>query len=422
MSETRIPTPTPTPFPAKAKKKEKEKEKPREAKPPTRPKPDRVRGHLPKDGVLGIAMVGHAFMGRAHANAFRQVGHFFELPLRLARRVVVGRQIESAEAARDKLGFDEAAVDLDQVLARDDVHIVDVATPNDSHHAITMRALAAGKHVLCEKPLALSLAQAKEMAAVAKRAKVRAGLWHNYRRAPAVSLAQRMIARGDIGQVRQVRAVYLQDWLASKDALASWRTQRRVAGSGAHGDLNAHLIDLVHFLTGLRFNEVCALEQTFTKVRPTMAGKRSTVDVDDAFAFLARLDKGVIGTFEATRVAPGHKNMNRVEVCGSEGSIEWNLERMNELRYFTFADGADTQGFRTIMCMDSAHPYAGSWWPDGHIIGYEHTFVHHVADFVQALASGAPFAPDFDDGVRVQAVLEAALESVRTRSWQAVQA
>ncbi len=362
-------------------------------------------------------MVGHAFMGRAHANAFRQVGRFFDLPFEVTPRVVVGRDPDRAEAARRQLGFLESSVDLAAVLERDDVSIVDVATPNDSHAEIAIAALKAGKHVLCEKPLALNLAQAKRMAALAKKAKMQVGLWHNYRRCPAASLAQQMIKRGEIGKVRQVRAVYLQDWLSDAKALGSWRTKQKVCGSGAHGDLNAHLIDMTHFLTGLRFAEVSGMEQTFVKRRRDADGKSRSVDVDDALAFLARFEGGAIGTFEATRMAPGRKNYNQIEVNGTEGSIRWNLERMNELELFRFDAPRDGQGFRRIMCMDEPHPYAANWWPDGHILGYEHTFVNTLADFLRSLRGRKVFSPNFDDGLRVQAVLDAALKSAKTRRW-----
>lgn len=371
-------------------------------------------GELP---VLNIAMVGHAFMGRAHGNAYRQAGRFFELPFRIVPAVVVGRDQARAAAAAAKLGFDRATTDLAAVLADPGIHVVDVATPNDSHYAITMAALQAKKHVLCEKPLAMTLAQAKAMAALAKRQKVKVGLWHNYRRAPATTLAAQMIRRGDLGEVRQVRAVYLQDWLCDPELPASWRTSKKACGSGAHGDLNAHLIDLTRALTGLEFDAVCGLSQTFTKQRPDGNGGMSKVDVDDAFCFLARFKGGAIGTFEATRTAPGRKNHNCIEISGSKGSLRWNLERMNELELFSFADAKDAQGFRTIICMDGGHPYAANWWPDGHIVGYEHTFVHHVVDFVRALAAKQPFRPDFQDGVAVQAVLEAALQSCKQGGW-----
>lgn len=371
--------------------------------------------------ALNVAMVGHAFMGRAHGNAYRQVNHFFDLPLRVVPAVVVGRDQQRAAAAAAKLGFRSATTDFAAVLADPSIHLVDVATPNDSHHPIAMAALKAGKHVLCEKPLAMTVAQCKAMAKEAKKRGVRVGLWHNYRRAPATALAARMIARGDIGDVRQVRAVYLQDWLSDPKVPASWRTDKKQCGSGAHGDLNAHLIDLTRALTGLEFAAVCAVAQTFTKERPKGDGRgRSRVDVDDAFCFLAKFDNGAIGTYEATRVAPGRKNHNRIEINGTKGSIVWNLERMNELEFFSVDDQRDAQGFRTVICMDAVHPYAAHWWPDGHIVGYEHTFVHHVADFVSALHLGTAFAPDFEDGLRAQQVLEAALRSAASGRWVAV--
>ena len=363
-------------------------------------------------------MVGHAFMGRAHGNAFRQCNRFFDLPCDVVPEVVVGRDAARANEAARKLGFARATADLDAVLADPSIDIVDVATPNDSHHAITMAALRSKKHVLCEKPLAMTVDEAREMAALAKRQRVRVAVWHNYRRTPATALAAKMIARGDLGDVRQVRAVYLQDWLADPKVPASWRTSAKTAGSGAHGDLDAHLIDLTRALTGLEFESVCGVQQTFTKQRPDGSGKgKAKVDVDDAFCFLARFRGGAIGTYEATRTAPGRKNHNRIEISGEKGSIAWNLERMNELEVFLQDEPRDAQGFRTVMCMDSVHPYARNWWPDGHIVGYEHTFTHHLADFVTALCANAPFAPGFDDGVAVQAVLEACLQSVEQGAW-----
>ncbi|MBI5849639.1 MAG: Gfo/Idh/MocA family oxidoreductase [Planctomycetes bacterium] len=365
-------------------------------------------------------MVGHAFMGRAHSNALRQANRFFDLPYEVVAQVVVGRDAARVEAARKKFGFEEGSTDLAAVLARDDIDLVDVATPNDTHASIALAALKANKHVMCEKPLALSVVEARKMVAAAAKAKRHVGVWHNYRRCPAASLAQRMIARGDLGAVRQVRAVYLQDWLSSAETPWSWRNDKAVCGSGAHGDLNAHLIDMTRFLTGLEFEAVCGVEQTYTKKRKDGDGKPRLVDVDDAFAFLARFAGGAIGTFESTRVAPGRKNHNRIEVSGEKGSIAWNLERMNELEVFRFDEPRDGQGFRTVMCMDGVHPYAANWWPDGHILGYEHTFVHTLADFVRSLDSALRFRPDFEDGLAVQAVLEAAQKSTASGRWQTV--
>lgn len=369
---------------------------------------------------LRVAMVGHAFMGRAHGNAYRQVGHFFDLPYRVVPAIVVGRDQARAAAAAQQLGFAAATTDLDAVLADPTIDLIDVATPNDSHSEIATKALKAKKHVLCEKPLAMTLVQAKAMQALAKKQKVRTGVWHNYRSAPATRLAAQMIARGDLGEIRQVRAVYLQDWLSDAAVPASWRTSKKTCGSGAHGDLNAHLIDLTRALTGLEFASVCGMQQTFTKQRPDGKGGKAKVDVDDAFCFLAKFTNGALGTYEATRAAPGRKNYNCVEVSGSKGSLRWNLERLNELELFSFGDRSDAQGFRTILCMDPVHPFAANWWPDGHMLGYEHTFVNHLADFVRALHSGAPFHPDFADGVAAQAVLEAALRSAEKNGWVTV--
>lgn len=378
------------------------------------PTPPSGRGDQP---VLNVAMIGHNFMGRAHSNAYRQANRFFDLPYRVVPAVVVGLDQARAEAAAQQFGFAGAVTDLAAVLADPQVHLVDIATPNDTHYPLAMAALRAKKHVLCEKPLALSVKEAKEMAALAKKQKVRVGLWHNYRRAPATRLAAQIIARGDLGAIRQVRAVYLQDWLSDPTAPASWRTQRKRCGSGAHGDLNAHLIDLTRALTGLEFAAVCGLQQTFASQRPDGRGGLAKVDVDDAFCFLAKFHGGAIGSFEATRVAPGRKNHNCIEIAGERGSLRWDLERLNELELFTFGEPQDTQGFRRVLCMDGAHPYAANWWPDGHIIGYEHTFVHHLVDFVQALHRNEPFAPDFDDGVKVQSVLEAAQQSAKSGAW-----
>lgn len=363
-------------------------------------------------------MIGHAFMGRAHSNAYRQAGHFFDLPFEVVPQVVVGRDPKRAEAARQKFGFVESSADLEAVLARDDIDLIDIATPNDTHTELAIAALNAGKHVMCEKPIALDLKSAKAMSRVAHSAQkkhgARVGVWHNYRRSPATTLAQKIIARGDLGKIRQVRAVYLQDWLSSKDAPWSWRNQASICGSGAHGDLNAHLIDMTRFLTGLEFDEVCGMQETFIKRRVDSNGKRRAVDVDDAFCFLARLSNGALGTFEATRTAPGRKNHNQIEVHGETGSLRWNLERMNELDVFLSDEPGDTQGFRTVLCNDDCHPYAPNWWPDGHHLGYEHTFVHTLVDFLTALSKKKRFRPDFEDGVAVQAVLEASMKSAGT--------
>jgi predicted dehydrogenase len=372
---------------------------------------------------LRVAMIGCGFMGRAHSNAFRQVDAFFPDPAcRVVRQVVVGTSEAKARAAAEQQGWAEWSTDLASVLARPDIDLVDVATPNDSHYAVAMAAIAAGKDVLCEKPLALTVAQAREMAEAARRRGVRTLVWHNYRRAPAATTAAQLIAEGALGEIRHVRAVYLQDWLADESCPHLWRMSAGQAGSGAHGDLNAHLIDMTRFLTSLEFAEVCGMQETFIRQRRTPDGGSAPVDVDDAFLFLARLSNGALASFEATRAAPGRKNYNRIEVNGTRGSLVWNFERMNELEFYDAADQGRVAGFRTIMCMNNAaHPYAGHYWPDGHVIGYEHTFVNALADFIAARRQGLEFRPGFADAVAVQEVLEAAQVSARGRCWTTVE-
>lgn len=369
---------------------------------------------------FNVALVGAGFMGRAHSNAYRQVNAFFpELPYRVNRTVLVGRNPTTlAEQARI-LGWDSWSTDLDAVLRRPDIHAVDVTTSNNSHAEIAIKALEAGKIVLCEKPLAITVADARRMAEAAQKAKLPTLIWHNYRRAPAATLAAQLIADGQLGEIRHVRAVYLQDWLLDDACPHLWRMSAEACGSGAHGDLNAHLIDMTRFLTGLEFAEVSALQTTFIPERRKPDGHgMGTVDVDDAFLFLARLSNGALASFEASRAAAGRKNHHRIEVNGTKGSIVWNFERMNELEFFSTDGELRSQGFRTIMCMHgAAHAYAGHYWPDGHVIGYEHTFTNALADFLAALHQGTPYRPDFADGVAAQEVLESAAASARTRQW-----
>jgi predicted dehydrogenase len=381
--------------------------------------------------ILNVALVGYAFMGRAHSNAYRQVNRFFaDAPFQVVPKVLVGRTAGPLKLAAEQFGWQEYSTDLSAVLKRDDIHLVDIATPNDSHVSLSIQALKAGKHVLTEKPLALNAKEARQLVAVAKAARTsagkpaRVGVWHNYRRAPAASTAAALIAEGKLGEIRHVRAVYLQDWLLDESCPGSWRMTAKTCGSGAHGDLNAHLIDMTRFLTGLEFDEVAGIEQTFIKKRRNADGKGMVdVDVDDALLFLARLSNGALASFEGTRAAAGRKNYNQIEVNGTKGSVLWNFERMNELQYYSVDEqDARAKGFRTIMAMDGAvHPYAGQYWPDGHVIGYEHTFINHLADFLSALASGDEFRPDFADGLANQEVLDAALKAAKTRRWVTVE-
>ena len=384
--------------------------------------------------TLAVAMVGHAFMGNAHSQAWRVAPRFFDLPLAPEMRVVVGRDAGRAAEAAARLGWAESSADWREVVARDDVDLVDVCTPGDSHAEIAIAALEAGKHVLCEKPLANSVEEAEQMVAAAERAAaqgVRAMVGFTYRRVPAVALARQLVQEGRIGEIRHVRAQYLQDWIADPEAPLSWRLDKDRAGSGALGDIGAHVIDLAQHITGQRVAEVSGRLETFVKERPVAAGdtagtlggggsstQRGPVTVDDAAAFLAHFDSGALGVFEATRFATGRKNAIRIEVNGSSGSLAFDFEDMNVLEYFDATEPARTAGFRRILVTEPEHPWVSAWWPAGHGLGYEHGFVHQVVDLVEALGAGTDPAPTFADGLQVQRVLAAVETSSTTRQWQ----
>ena len=358
---------------------------------------------------LGIGLVGYAFMGRAHSQAWRNVAAFFDLPRRPVRAAVAGRSRTAVDAAADRLGWAAATTDWRELLRRDDVDVIDICTPGDSHAEIAIAALDAGKHVLCEKPLANTVAEAEAMAAAAARAAergVRAMAGFNYRRVPALALAREMVASGRIGRIRHVRAVYLQDWLTDPSAPLAWRLDATRAGSGALGDLGAHIVDAAGFVTGEALTGVSALTETFVRERPADAG-RGPVPVDDAALFIGRLSGGGLASFEATRYAAGRKNALRLEVNGSAGSLAFDLESLNELWFHDETAPAAEAGFRRILVTEDSHPYLAAWWPPGHALGYEHTFTHEIADFVQAIGDGTDPVPSFADGLRVQRVLAA---------------
>jgi predicted dehydrogenase len=367
---------------------------------------------------IGVGLVGYKFMGRAHSNAYRQVGRFFDLELSPRMRAVCGRDEAGVRDAAISLGWEGYETDYRRLLERDDIDLVDVATPGNTHHEIAIAALEAGKHVLCEKPLANTLEEAREMLDAARAAATINMVCFNYRRVPSVQLAKRLIEEGRLGEIRHWRAAYLQDFVLDPDFPLIWRFQREAAGSGALGDLGAHLVDLAHFLIG-PITRVVGTAETFIKERPLEGSgvERGQVTVDDAAAFLARFENGAIGTFEATRLAPGRKNHNSFEINGSKGSLVFDLERMNELEVYFVDDPADLQGFRTVMVTEPHHPYVGAWWPPGHIIGYEHTFVHTVKDLLDAIAAGKSPPPTFEDGYRCQAVLDAVERSLESGTW-----
>jgi predicted dehydrogenase len=367
--------------------------------------------------VLGIGMVGYAFMGRAHSQAWRNVASFFELPCRPRMAAICGRDADAVAAAAARLGWPAWETDWKRLVQRDDVDLVDVCTPGSSHAEISIAALEAGKHVLCEKPLANSVDEARAMAAAAERAAargVRAMVGFNFRRVPAVALARELVAAGRLGAIRHVRAAYLGAHLLDPEFPLVWRLRAEEAGSGALGDLGAHAIDLAQYVAGDRITGVSGLTETFVRERPLPGGgarQLGTVTVDDAAAFIARFAGGAVGSFEATRFATGHDEGLRVEVNGELGSVIWELGAFNELRFFDATDDPATQGFRRIQATRSVHPYAAAWWPEGHSIGYEHTFTHEVGDLLEAIVAGRDPVPSFADGLQVQEVLDAVQRS-----------
>jgi predicted dehydrogenase len=380
-------------------------------------------------------MVGYAFMGAAHSQAWRSAGRFFDLPLEPDLAVLCGRDAAAAGAAARKLGWRSVETDWKQLLRRDDVALVDICTPGDTHAEIATAALDAGKHVLCEKPLANSVDEARAMVAAAERARaagVRSMVGFNYRRVPAVALARQLVADGRIGQIRHVRAQYLQDWIVDPEFPLVWRLQAEKAGSGALGDIGAHIVDLAQFVTGDRLAGVTALTETFITERPLPAAssglsasgsvERGPVTVDDAALFFGRFAGGALASFEATRFATGRKNAIRLEVNGSAGSLAFDFESMNELSFYDGTEDPSTAGFRRILVTEPTHPYAGAWWPPGHLLGYEHSFTHEIVDLVRDVANGADPRPSFLDGLQVQLVLDAVARSAAAgSSWTEIE-
>jgi len=388
--------------------------------------------------VLRVGMVGYAFMGAAHAHAWRNAHRFFDLPITPELTAVAGRNKEAVSDAADRLGFASVETDWHALVERDDVDLIDICTPGDSHAAIAVAALQAGKHVLCEKPLANTVEEAEQMAAAAKAAaerRVWAMCGFTYRRTPALALARGLVEAGRIGTVRQVRAQYLQDWLHDPDAPMTWRLDKTKSGSGALGDLGAHLVDTTQWLTGQKIIGVSAILETFVTSRP-LSGERSglgghgdtgadsprgEVTVDDAALFTARFTDGGIATFEATRFALGRKNALRIEINGTEGSIAFDFEENNLLQFFDGTEPIGEQGFRRILVTEPEHPYLSAWWPPGHGLGYEHGFTHQVVDLVNAIAENRQPTPSFDEGLQVQRVLGAVEDSAaHDSSWTEV--
>jgi predicted dehydrogenase len=378
---------------------------------------------------LRVAMIGHGFMGAAHSVGWRQAPAVFDLPRGVAMAVVVGRNVRGVAQAAAHWGWAESAADWRSVIARDDIDIVDIVTPGDSHAEIAIAALDAGKHVLCEKPLANTVAEAEAMLAAAERAAERgvtAMVGFTYRRVPAVTLLRDMIAEGAVGTVQQVRAAYRQDWLVDPQVPLAWRLQKEHAGSGALGDIGAHIVDMVQFVTDQDVDAVSGTVETIVERRPLLGAGTGLsgvagagygeVTVDDAALFTGRLSGGALASFEATRFATGRKNALTLEVSGDQGALAFDLEDLNSLQFYDRRAPEGRQGFTKVLVTEPVHPYVGSWWPAGHMLGYEHGFVHQAVDLVAAIADGSQPHPSFAEGLGVQRVLAAVEKSAAAGS------
>ena len=376
---------------------------------------------------LNVGIVGYKFMGRAHSNAWLKAPLFFDLPARPVLKMACGRQAASLKEFADKWGWEQTETDWKKLISSPDIDIVDVALPQALHYEIALAAAREGKHIFCEKPLAMNSKQAEEMLRVCEDNKVKHYLNHNYRRTPAVSFARKMIEDGKIGRIFHWRCAYQQDWIVDPEFPLTWQLRKEEAQAGPQWDLNSHAVDLAHYLVG-DISTVSCLTTNFIKERPladestsgnlsaaTLGDQKGEVTVEDAALMMVQFKNGAIGSFEATRFATGRKNGLRFEIYGSKGSLLFDLERMNELQYYSLDDEEGTQGFRTIQTTEAVHPYAGNWWPAGHIIGYEHSFVHAVADFVTAIVEDKTIKPDFNDGLKIIQVLEAGIHSAETR-------
>jgi predicted dehydrogenase len=370
---------------------------------------------------LNIGMIGYGFMGRAHSNAYRKVNHFFDLEFQPVLKAVCARSADKANAFADKWNYESVESDWRKLVARKDIDLIDICTPNNTHAEIALAAAKAGKMILCEKPLAMNGPEALKMIDAVEKAKVPNMVWYNYRRVPAVTLAKQLIDEGRLGKIFHYRAQFLQDWTISPElpqgGTGLWRLDVAVAGSGVTGDLLAHCIDTALWLNG-GIATVNAMTETFIKERKhNLTGKVEKVGIDDACAFLARFNNGSLAIFESTRYARGHKALYTFEINGETASISWDLHDLHRLQYFDHRDQGIVRGWRSIHVTDGDHPYMGKWWVPGLQIGYEHTFVHQVADFLDGVAKGKPAQPDFRNAYQTQLVLDAVLQSAREQKW-----
>jgi len=366
---------------------------------------------------LSVAILGHRFMGRAHSNAWSQVTKFFELPVKPELKVACGRDEADLKVFADRWGWAEIETDWRRVIERDDIDIVDISLPQHLHAEVAIAAAGAGKHLFCEKPLGLTSAEGEEMLAAAESAGVVHYINHNYRRAPAVTLARQLIDEGRLGDVYHWRGAYQQSWLIDPDMPLNWKLKKETAKAGPQWDLSSHSVDLANYLIG-DISSVACMTKNFIKERPLEEdpSQRGEVTVEDAALMMVEFENGALGSFESTRFATGRRNHHTFEIYGSRGALTWDLEDMNRLQFLSMDDEDHARGFRDILATERIHDYAKNWWPPGHIIGYEHTFVHAVADFLEAVVSGGAMTPNFADGVKVLKVLEAGLESARTGS------
>ena len=378
---------------------------------------------------VNIALIGYKFMGKAHSNAFRQVRRFFPGKLVPRLKVICGRDRAGLKAAAQQFGWEEIETDWEKVVRRKDIDIVDVSTPGHLHHSMVLAAARAKKHIICEKPLGNTLKEAREMLAAVKRAGVLHMLMFNYRRIPAIAYARKLMRSGKLGKIYHWHGAYLQDWIMDPEFPLVWQLDKKFAGTGALGDIGAHAIDFAQYLNG-NITEVTGHSTTFIKRRPVAirqgrlkakgGSEKGNVSVDNDTNFLARFRNGSVGVFESSRFCGGRRNYNTFQVYGSKGSLAFNLERLNELEIYNSEEAAGEQGFKTVSVTEAVHPYVGNWWPPGHIIGYEHTFVHAVKDFLDCLDKGRMPRPNLEDGIQNQAVLDAVERSAASRRWTEV--
>lgn len=374
---------------------------------------------------LNIGMIGYGFMGRAHSNAYNRVSNFFNTEHKPVLKAVCARDEEKAQAFANTWGYESVETDWRKLIERKDIDAVDICTPNNLHKEIAIAAAQAGKMILCEKPLAMNAAEGEEMCQAVEKAKVANMVWYNYRRVPAVTFAKQLIDQGRLGRIFHYRANFLQDWTISADlpqgGQALWRLDAAAAGSGVTGDLLAHCIDTAIWLNG-GIDNVSGMTETFIKERKhTLTGKMQKVDIDDACAFLCRFENGSLGLFESTRYARGHKALYTFEINGEKASIKWDLHDLHRLQWFDHGDEGVLRGWTSIHVTDSDHPYMDKWWVPGLAIGYEHSFVHQVADFLESLSTGKPAGPTFRDALETQKICDAVLASAKTGQWTPVE-